>query len=482
MMYKIYGRFVKGISCDTRSLKRGDAFFAISGSNYEGNDFIEQALSSGASVVFTDNKTKQGKNIIYLPKIRLKLAKAASVIYHKLPQKLIAVTGTNGKTSVTNYVYQIISKLGKNVASIGTLGLQAEESVLEKMNLYFEKYSSCTTPSAIEFRKMIHYLAEFGVDYVVFESSSHGLHQYRLGDIKSDTAAFTSFSIDHLDYHKNLSNYLAAKLSLFKNNLVSGSEVVLFDEIYFIDKVRKYFSLYNINYSLIGRSNDYCKITNIIQDINGQIAKFSIDGRNFEFKTDIIGSFQVNNILIAMKLVNNLGFDILSILPILSQLKPVPGRLQRVTHPEFKFHIFVDYAHTPDALEKVLIELKKIKNIDSKLIVVFGCGGDRDKIKRPMMGNVAANIADIIVVTDDNPRFEDKAKIRKEILYGINNKNIIVKEIEDRALAIKYAVDLLREDDILLVAGKGNECYQIIGDRLIEFSDVCVIKELFSMK
>ncbi len=323
-----------------------------------------------------------------------------------------------------------------------------------------------TTLDPISFRKALHILGEAGVENVAFEASSHGLYQRRLGDIKVKTAAFTSFSQDHLDYHQSMQSYLRAKLILFTENLIQGGEAIIYSEILFFDFIKKFLTERHILYSTVGKTGDL-KIKKSRQLIQGQKIEFEFQGKKHEFYTEIIGSFQAINILIAAKMVNNLDINFDSIVKILPKLKAVKGRLQRITMNDFEYQIFVDYAHTPDALEKSLQELSKIKHECGKLYVIFGCGGDRDAMKRSMMGKIASKIADYVIITDDNPRTEDSKKIRSEIVAGIK-----AEEIATRRSAIVETITKLKAHDILLIAGKGHEEYQITSNEIIKLSDV----------
>ena len=302
---------------------------------------------------------------------------------------------------------------------------------------------------------------------MAFEASSHGLHQKRMGNIKVKSAAFTSFSQDHLDYHQTMENYLHAKLDLFLNNLEKDGDAVINMEIDNFQYVQKFLEDNNISYTTVGGNGDIHIISND-QNINHQNIMFKFQDKIYEFQTEIIGSFQAINLLIAAKVVYNLAINFEQIVSVLPNIQSVCGRLQRITHKDDKYHIFVDYAHTPDALQRSLTELKKLKNIAGKLYVVFGCGGDRDKSKRPIMGKIASEIADKVIITDDNPRNENAAKIRNEIFSGSRVGDLI----DDRKKAIIDTVNILKEHDILLIAGKGHEDYQIIGTEIIKFSDI----------
>lgn len=460
---------ITSVSFDSRKVKNNDAFFAIKGELSDGNDYIEDALQKGARLVFTDDLskkdgTKDGDNIVYVEDARLALACAAGLLYPILPKYLIGVTGTNGKSSVVSYVRQILQLLKIPSASIGTLGIESTKKIANSVN--DDKFAHLTTSDPINFRKNLYMLKQAGVEYVAFEASSHGLCQKRLAGIKVNSAAFISFSQDHLEYHDTMENYLKAKLILFTDNLIDGGEALINSEIQFFDFIKNFLDQHNVRYSTVGKNGDL-EIKQNNQSIEGQEIQCSFNGKDYVFTTNIIGSFQATNLLMAAKLVYNLGIDFDTIVKVLPQINAVPGRLQRVTENDSKYQIFIDYAHTPDALEKSLTELKKLKSKAGNLYVVFGCGGDRDPSKRPIMGSIASKIADHVIITDDNPRTEDSDKIRREIAFGAT----LAEEIANRKLAIINTIARLKINDILLIAGKGHEDYQIIGDKVIKFND-----------
>lgn len=457
---------VKGLSNNSKTIKANDAFFAIKG----GNDFIANVLDKGAALVITDDKKNTTNKVIFVEDIKETLYEAVELFYPKKPSTMIAVTGTNGKSSVVSYIAQIYSLLGQKAASIGTIGV--EVFGIDNFN---ESIGGLTTTDYLSFRKIAHKLAENGIDYLAFEASSHGLDQQRLGDLKVNIACFTSFSQDHLDYHHTKENYLLAKLKLFTEHLAKDGIAILNSDIEEIEFIKNYLDKHKIKYLCVG-ANDYCKITKTNSSLKGQNINFIFDNKNYDFDTPIIGSFQASNLLISGLSVYYTSFDFSKVISALTKVKAVKGRMERIEDA----NIFIDYAHTPDALEKALTELKNIKVRGSKLSVIFGCGGNRDTTKRKIMGKIAASIADNVIVTDDNPRHEDPKAIRQEIISGIETKNYI--EIADRKEAIKYGISNLKEDDILLIAGKGHENYQIIGDEKIEFDDAEIAGKLMSLR
>lgn len=459
---------IESISLDSRKIGDNCAFFAISGQKSNVDHNINDARKNGAVLIFSDDLSKKEyKDIVYVENVRDAVSIACEIFYPNLPKNLIGVTGTNGKTSVVSYVYQILSLLKKEVASIGTVGIQSTKNIDQNLEISISGY---TTSDVISFHNVLTELYNNKIDNVVFEASSHGLDQKRMGNVKLQTGAFTSFSQDHLDYHKNMSEYLDAKLKLFSNHLNLSSEAVINSEMEHIDEVKNFLGNHNIKYNTVGQDGDL-SIKKFISSLEGQEVQFSFCGKNYQFKTNIIGSFQSINILIAVKLVYNLGINFEDIIQILPHLTPVIGRMQRITDQHHQYQIFVDYAHTPDALEKTLKELSVLKKDNGNLYVIFGCGGDRDNSKRPLMGKIASKIADYIIITDDNPRNEAPETIRKDILSGISEKSRII-EISGREKAIIDTIAKLSKNDILLIAGKGHEDYQIIQGKKIPFSDI----------
>lgn len=476
MKYKLEQLFknqrIKGICLDSRDIKPGYAFFAITGHNLDGNHFIGEAFNRGASLVFTDNEIYSNDHVIYVKDIISALEEGASIFYKNKPSNLIAVTGTNGKSSVVSYCRQMLQALGMKAASLGTLGLECQDEGLAKK---FTGKKYITTPDIITFKRILNDLAKSGIDYLAFEASSHGLQQRRIYNTKVKAAGFTSFSQDHLNYHKTMDDYMQVKLKLFYECLEPGGLAVINSDILehcLFD--RDFFKTHSINFKTVGNNGDV-RIHSTLQSLHGQKINFSYSNKEYSFTTNIIGAFQASNILISALLVCACGFEFDKLFDTFPYLTSVRGRLERVTHINSHYHIFVDYAHTPHAIENSLVELRKIKQQGARLIVLFGCGGNKDKTKRPIMGNIVSRLADYVIVTDDNPRTEDPGSIRKEILSGCNTDRI--NEIGDRREAIFQAVKSLQVGDILLVAGKGHEDYQVIGDKEIPFDDVAVVKE-----
>lgn len=458
---------------DSRLAKTGDIFFAIKGASSDGNKFIDDVINKGVKFIITDdaeslknpNIIANGVYITLVSDARVALSQAANILYPLLPQYMVAATGTNGKTSVVSYCRQLYTLLGVPSCSIGTIGVECSGGLdLTSIQKILDESPALTTPDPVTLRHILHKLAENGTKYLAFESSSHGLEQQRLLGIKVDAACFTSFSQDHLDYHKNMDNYLLAKLKLFTDNLSQTGVAVLNSEIEQLDYIKSYLQERNIKFLTVGMNGDLKIIDRTICTYNGQ---------KYNFTTDIVGSFQATNLLIAVMMVHLTGFPFEQVISKLPQIKAVKGRLERVANS----NIFIDYAHTPDALEKSLLELKKIKSNKGLLKVIFGCGGNRDSGKRALMGEIAAKIADEVIITDDNPRNEDPKSIRQQIIQGIIAITNSFIEIKNRKVAIIETINNLQEDDILLIAGKGHENYQIIGNKKLPFSDFDIAKE-----
>ncbi len=473
-LFKEFG--VTGVHFDSRQIKSGDAFIAIKGENVDGNLFIADAVKRGAKLIISEDKQAiESSNfgdkdkIFYVDNAAIILAAAAALFYPTVPETLIAVTGTNGKTSVVSYCQQLFGLFGMKSCSIGTLGVQGEAPKGLSIS------DGLTTPDILSFRKILHFLALNKVSHVAFEASSHGIEQHRLHGIRTQLAAFTSFSHDHLDYHKTLDNYLHAKLKLFLDNLAPNGSAVVNSELLRQALVKQWADKSNQDLITVGETG---KIrVNLISIVGAsQLFSFSFNQQEYEVVTEIVGAFQVTNLLIAAALVHKSGVDFGEIVKKLPQVKAVRGRLERVTSPCHPFQVFIDYAHTPEALRSSLLALNKFK-VAGKLKVIFGCGGDRDTSKRALMGSIAAAIADEVIITDDNPRNEEAAKIRKEILQGaLMIPDCNCSEIEDRQEAIAKIIKNMQPGDILLIAGKGHEEYQLINNKKIECSDIKIAK------
>lgn len=469
-------RQIAGVAFDSQKVKKGQVFVAIRGIKCDGNRFISQAVKAGAGLIISDAPPASHlelsdqirHQIIYVENARKALSQAASIFYPELPKHLIAVTGTNGKTSVASYCQQLFNLLGQNSGNIGTLGVYCQPVIDNITNTA----DHLTTLDPVSFRKVLQLFARHHINHVAFEASSHGLDQDRLGDVKAGSAALTSFSHDHLDYHQNMTNYLECKLKLFSDNLLPGGLAVINSAIPAFAFIKRRLSQNSARIISVGASGAL-KIQVSDHSAAGQKISFEFNQQCYKFATGIIGSFQATNLLMAALLVSEAGYALADIVKLLPKVSAVRGRLERITGPDSLFEVFVDYAHTPEALSNSIHELQKIKLPGGRLIVIFGCGGDRDAAKRPLMGKIASQIADQVIITDDNPRTEDPSKIRQEIIYGsiMLGKHHQILEIADRRVAIAKAVAHLQTGDILLICGKGHENYQIVAEARLPFSD-----------
>ena len=458
---------INGISNNSKNIKTNFIFFAFTGNKTNGNLYINEARKNGAAIVISQEE--KGKDVIKLTnndyfKIYSHLC---SSYYNKKPKNIIAVTGTNGKTSVTDFCRQIWNFYGLKSASIGTLGIRDTSE-----QYYHNIRNNLTTLDSSELNKQLSKLYDKQISYVALEASSHGINQNRLDGINFNGAVFTNLSHDHLDYHKNMENYFSAKMKLFTEYLKDGTCVSInLDDQYGMElynKIKtKNFKFVNFGF------NEKCELKLIQIKRIEKIWQLEILYKNKLYKTDIglVGHFQIYNALAAASICLGLGLKQDSIFKSLSYLQTVPGRMQIVNHPLCKATIIVDYAHTPNALENAILAVKKM-NVSGKIYTLFGCGGERDHEKRSKMGEVAFKNSDFTIITDDNPRTEDPSLIRKSII----NNNPIAIEIPGRDVAIKKAISFLKDDDVLIIAGKGHEQTQTIGIETLPFDDVSVVK------
>ena len=449
----------RNFSINSKKVKKNDIFFAMEGSKQSGNLYSSEALSKGAYKVVTSKKIRN-KNYLIVKNVKKFLAEACSVKYKEKPKNIIAVTGTNGKSSVANFYFQILKNLKINSAAIGTLGIFYKNKV---------KRTNLTTPDIITIHKELNFLKKNKIDNVCLEASSHGLHQNRLDGINFTAGIFTNFTQDHLDYHKNLKKYLQAKLSLFSSLLKKNSFAVLDTDIPEFSIINKICKKRKIKILSFGSRGNTIKLISHYYFGKKQIIKINFLNKIYNIKLDLIGDFQIKNLLAAI-LASYLSVkNSDQIINTLSKIKSATGRMQYVGNKK-KSAVVVDYAHTPDALKKSLQTLAK--QFNKKVDVVFGCGGDRDKGKRYKMGDIADQFASKIYLTNDNPRSENPISIIKQIKKGCSRSKIIL----DRKMAIKSAINNLNTDSILLIAGKGHENYQIINNQKKYFSDQKVSK------
>ena len=462
---------VKGISFDSRKIKKQDIFFAVKGNKTSGVKFINDALSKGASAIVSSKKIKYTNPqtpLILVEDVRKSLSEACSKFYKKKPLNIIAVTGTNGKSSVANFFYQILNFNKIPAASIGTLGVSSKK---------YSKKTRLTSMDPLSLHKNLQILARNKVNHVILEASSHGLEQKRLDNLNINIGIFTNLSHDHLDYHKNMKSYFNAKIYLFKNLLKKNSKIITDEENKEFKIIKSIANKRRIKQITIGSISGNIKILHNKYKEKKQIIKISINSKIFELEIPLIGYFQVKNLLMAILTALSCGLNQNRIFNQIHKIKPVPGRLECVASLNNNSNIVVDFAHTPDALEQSLIALKK--QFKKEIIIVFGCGGERDKKKRFTMGKIAKKYCRKIFVTDDNPRKEDPKKIRSTIIKGCKK---IAVSIGSRKKAIKIAINELGANEILLVAGKGHETTQDYGNKIINFSDKKVIKEIIKKR
>ena len=450
---------VRGLAVDSRAVKPGDLFFALAGSKTDGSRFIDAAVRAGAVAVVSDHRPDGARlPFAVTPNPRRALASAAAKFFPLQPQTIAAVTGTSGKTSVAAFTRQIWQSLGHAAASIGTIGLVSPKRTV---------YGSLTTPDPIALHRQLDEIAREGVTHLAFEASSHGLDQYRLDGVRVAAGGFTNLSRDHMDYHPDVAHYLNAKLRLFRELVIDGGAAVISADHDCSSQVIEAARSRKLRIIAIGRKADGAEAIRLVEaDIEGFAQKLVIEhrGRRHSIHLPLVGEFQIENALVAAGLAIGTGSDAEKVFAGIENLEGAKGRLERVGERNGA-PVFVDYAHKPDALAKALQALRPYAK--RKLVVVFGAGGDRDAGKRPLMGAIAAENADSVIVTDDNPRSENPAAIRAAILAAAKG----AREIGDRTEAIRAGIATLQPGDALLIAGKGHETGQIVGDKTLPFSD-----------
>jgi len=459
-----------GVTADSRAVKSGDLFVAIAGGKTDGLRFVEQAVAAGAIAIMAQGAPERSLPddvaFVRVDNARRALAYAAAKIYPRQPQCIAAVTGTSGKTSVAAFTRQIWSTLGHRAASIGTIGVVSPRG---------ETYGSLTTPDPVVLHRSLQELADDSVTHLAIEASSHGLDQFRLDGLRIAVGAFTNITRDHLDYHLSFEAYFAAKLRLFGELIGPGGTAVVDVDHEHADTVVAAAKARGLSIMRVGRAETDIRLVDARIDGFSQALRIAHDGKEFKVRLPLVGAFQVENALVAAGIAIATGGDADAVFAALADLQGAKGRLELVGQKRGA-PIFVDYAHKPDALAKALEALRPYAT--GRLVVAFGAGGDRDRGKRPLMGAVAAAKADRVVVTDDNPRSEDAAAIRAAILAAAPGAG----EIGDRREAIRAAIAELNSGDVLLIAGKGHETGQIIGDRIVPFSDheavAAALKEL----
>jgi UDP-N-acetylmuramoyl-L-alanyl-D-glutamate--2,6-diaminopimelate ligase len=478
---------ITDISSDSRKIKAGTLFFALRGKNFDGTKFIDQAIKKGAVAVVCNQDVEINPSI---PAIKTNspeqlLNQVLEKFYDDLPENIFAITGTNGKTSTAEFIRQILEISGRKAASIGTLGV-----ICNIQKIYDEiDNNSLTTPDIVSLYKNLAILKKHGINDVAIEASSIGIEQERMGKIKINVGVFTNFTQDHLDYHQTMDNYFQAKMMLFSKLMAPGLAIINAD----IEQAEKINSICaNAGHKIISYGkNGLVKLNKItpasqaISHANSNLnsnyisqINFTIDAVTKTARFNVLGEFQVMNVLAALAAVyfhHKLPVQILDkIIDEFPNLTPAAGRMQKAASLKNNAAIYIDFAHTPDALKNILENARN--SAKARLLVLFGCGGDRDNKKRPIMGGIASDLADLVIISDDNPRSENAAEIRKQILANCNLDKTI--EIPGRAEAIKQAILMLEANDILIIAGKGHEKYQIIGAEKFPFDEEKIVKEL----
>ena len=458
---------ITGLTNDSRNVCDGFLFAALPGVNSHGINFVSSAIRAGASAILTDKigyseylSNSNTSNVVFVvvENPRETLARCAALWFEQQPAQIVAVTGTNGKTSVASFCQQIWSNLDIEAVSIGTNGVRGA----------WTQSLRHTTPDALEMHELLFNLKANGIDHVALEASSHGLDQSRLDGVQFSGACFTNFSQDHLDYHKSKDDYFEAKALLFRQLLTSDKTAVFNvnnNRIKLLAEELK--SQDNLVVTLGKSKGSNIQLKRQTFDSSGQEVFFKYDGILYQKRLNLIGGFQAENVLMAAALVISLGSEPQDVFNVLHNLITVRGRMELAASRANGASVFVDYAHTPDAIETAIKSLRP--HVFGRVIAVIGAGGDRDQSKRPLMGLAASQNADVVIVTDDNPRSEDPAKIRQMIIKDLSRDAI--HEYGDRAEAILRAVDMLDVGDALIICGKGHETGQVIGNDTLPFDD-----------
>lgn len=479
---------IAGVATDSRKVKPGYLFIAVPGTQQDGRAFIPDALARGAVAALVqegpgNDALPAGLPLLTASDMRGATAAVAARFYPRQPEIIVAVTGTSGKTSTVQFAREIWAALGQSSASLGTIGLVTAQGA---------HYGSLTTPDSLTLHETLDRCAGEGVTRLAMEASSHGIELKRLDGVKIKAAGFTNLSRDHLDYHTTMEAYFTAKLRLFNELVEAGGAAVLNADIPEYDALCAAARARGLHVISYGKNAQDLKVLEIVPDSKGQVLRLSAFGREHRVLFPVLGQFQAWNALCALGLALGSGAPeaarddvgkVAAAVSALEQVHVVPGRLQHIGVTPSGGSVFVDYAHKPNALENVLTALRPHVNAKAggRLVVVFGCGGNRDKGKRPIMGGIAQSLADHVIITDDNPRNEDPSTIRREILEGCKAQGSPAPvEIGDRAEALRVAITGLKRGDALVIAGKGHESGQIVGDITIPFDDVLVAREVLS--
>ena len=454
---------VTGFAIDHRKVARGSVFGAFKGAVFNGEDFIGKAVERGAvAVVARPQVAVANVPLLADEEPRRLFAELAAKFYAPYPETVVAVTGTNGKTSTVEMTRQIWRMLGHRSASIGTLGVTTSDDQVK---------TGLTTPDIVTFLNNMAGLKRMGISHVAYEASSHGLDQHRAEGIPLAAAAFTNFSRDHLDYHGTMEAYFEAKMRLFEQLLPLGKPAVIWTDDAKSEEVAARARAAGHELLTVGRKGEAITLVEQTPTPLGQALVLQHGSKSYRLSLPLIGAYQASNVLTAAGLVLATGGEWNATFSAMQRVAPVRGRLERAVISRAGVPVYIDYAHTPDALEAAITALRP--HVEGRLITLFGAGGDRDQGKRPQMGAVASRLSDIVIVTDDNPRSEDPALIRSAIMAGASG----AKEVPGRREAIAEAIRIARTGDIVLVAGKGHETGQIIGERVLPFDDALVARE-----
>ena len=454
---------VTGFALDHRKVVPGSVFGAFKGAVFNGEDYIGQAVDRGAvAVVARPEAPAADVPLLADPEPRRLFAELAAKFYAPFPETVVAVTGTNGKTSTVEMTRQIWRMSGHRSASIGTLGVTTSDDQVS---------TGLTTPDIVTFLNNMAGLKKMGISHVAYEASSHGLDQHRCEGVPLAAAAFTNFSRDHLDYHETMDAYFQAKMKLFEELLPEGKPAVIWTDDPRSDQVIGIARSRGHQVMTVGRKGETIRLVEQSPSALGQKLLLEHGGKQHRLALPLIGAYQAANVLTAAGLVLATGGKWDDTFGAMQRVAPVRGRLERAVISRGGVPVYIDYAHTPDALEAAIAALRP--HVEGRLITVLGAGGDRDQGKRPEMGRVATELSDVVIVTDDNPRSEDPARIRADVMAGASGAT----EVGGRREAIAEAIRIAREGDIVLVAGKGHETGQIIGDKVLPFDDALVARE-----
>lgn len=459
---------ISGITSDSRAVKPGDIFAALKGQQLDGAEFASDAVEKGACAILAAPgliPDELGVPVLEAEDPRHALAIIAARLNPGQPETMVAVTGTAGKTSVAAFTRQIWAHAGLRAASIGTTGVVAPG---------IDEYGSLTTPDPVKLHELLGNLNSLGVTHAAMEASSHGLEQRRLDGVRLAAAGFTNLGHDHLDYHPTMEEYHRAKMRLFDTLLPEGAPAIVFADDQWSEKTFRAVKVAGRELLTVGRSGSFLNLKRVEHERSKQHAQIEFEGTIHEVELPLAGDFQIANALVSAGLAISTGTAAETAFEALEKLEGAPGRLDLVGMTAAGAPVYVDYAHKPEALENVLAAVRPFTL--GRIVVVFGCGGDRDRKKRPVMGEIATRLADVVIVTDDNPRTETPSDIRAEIMKAAPG----AEEIGDRREAISHAVGMLKSGDTLIVAGKGHEEGQTIGNKTLPFSDHAVIREFLS--